>query len=131
MENLTEFERAVLDKLLAGDHPVLAALQAQARAARLVSRKYTGAGFFLSFDVPLDVPILATKDFHFGDVNAAVDGLQYGAGFVMFVRGGRLDALEGYSYAEPWPNEIRNFKLAYQREPREIELPESPDVGSS
>lgn len=131
MENLTVFERAVLDKLLAGDRPVLAALQAQAQAARLASREYTGAGFFLSFDVPLEAPILATKDFRFGDVNAAVDGLQYGAGFVIFVRGGRLDTLEGYSYEEPWPNEIRNFKLAYQREPREIELPESSDVASS
>jgi hypothetical protein len=131
MENLTEFERAVLSKLLAGDHPVLTALRVQAQKARLASREYTGAGFFLSFDVPPEAPILATKDFHFGDVNATVDRLQYGAGFVIFVRGGRLDTLEGYSYEEPWPNEIENFKLAYQREPREIELPEPHGAAST
>lgn len=31
------------------------------------------------------------RTFHFGDVNAVVEGLRYGAGFVVFVRGGRSD----------------------------------------
>lgn len=125
MEPLTEFERAVLEKLLAGDHPVLAVLRAQAQAARLASREYTGVGFYLSFDVPPEAPALLTQNFHFGDVNAAVDGLQHGAGFVVFVGGGRLEMLEGYSYDEPWPKEIHGFKLTYQREPRELSLPGS------
>jgi hypothetical protein len=124
MEGLNEFEQAVLDKLLAGEHPVLAVLREQALAGRLASREYTGAGFFGSFDVPRGTPILATQqDFHFGDVNAVIDGLQRGAGFVIFVRNGHLDTLEGYSYEEPWPKDIRGFKLTYQREPRGLELP--------
>lgn len=125
MKDLNEFEREVLTKLLAGDHPVLDVLRAQAQAACLASREYTGAGFFLSFDVPPDAPLLATKDFQFGDVNAFVDGLQYGAGFVLFIRGGRLDTLEGYSYEEHWPKEIHEFKLSYQHEPRQLSLPDS------
>lgn len=126
MDNLSKFERAVLEKLLAGDHPVLSVLRAQAQVARLASREYTGAGFFLSFELPFDAPAAAERDFHFGDVNALVDGLQNGAGFVLFVRRGRLDMLEGYSYEEPWPNEIRGFELTYQREPRELGLPVAP-----
>lgn len=123
MEALTQFERAVLEKLLAGDRPVLAVLRAQAQAARLASREYTGAGFYLSFDVPPEAPALPSQNFHFGDVNATVDGLQHGAGFVVFVRGGRLEMLEGYSYDEPWPKEIHAFKLTYQREPRDLDVP--------
>jgi len=131
MEGLNRFEQAVLDKLLDGDHPVLVVLRAQAERARLSSREYTGAGFFCSFDVPPDVPTLAPeRDFHFGDVNAVVDGLQYGAGFVLFVRGGRLNTLEGYSYEEPWPIEIRKFKLTYQSEPRALSLPGSSPSAS-
>jgi hypothetical protein len=123
MEGLTEFEQAVLDKLLAGDHPVLVILRAQAEEAHVASREYTGAGFFCSFEVPSGTPLVERHlDFHFGDVQAAVDGLEYGAGFVLFVRGGRLDTLEGYSYEEPWPNEIRNFSLRYQKEPRELQF---------
>jgi hypothetical protein len=126
MKGLNNFERAVLDKLLAGDHPVLVVLRAQAHKARMTSRELTGAGFYCSFDVPPDAPILETKsDFHFGDVDAKIDGLEYGAGFVIFVRGGRLDTLEGYSYEEPWPSEVRNFILTYQSEPRELQLPDA------
>ena len=125
MEGLNKFEQAVLDKLLSGSHPVLVALRVQAERARLASREYTGAGFFCSFEVPSGAPLLATqKDFDFGDVDAVVNGLEHGAGFVIYVRGGRLDTLEGYSYEEPWPEEIRTFKLTYQREPRDLRLPE-------
>jgi len=123
MEDLNEFEQAVLKKLLAGDHPMLTVLRTQVQAARLASREYTGAGFYLSFEVPPEAPALPTQNFHFGDVDAAIDGLQHGAGFVVFVRGGCLDMLEGYSYDEPWPTEIRGFKLTYQREPRKLDIP--------
>ena len=129
MEGLNGFEQAVLDKLLAGDHPVLVTLRAQAERARLTSREYTGAGFYLFFSVAPEAPIVATEgDFHFGDVDATVPGLEFGAGFVLFVREGRLDNLEGYSYEEPWPQEVRDFELSYQSEPRELPLPNAPDT---
>lgn len=121
MEGLNEFERQILDKLLAGDHPVLVALRAQAERARISRREYTGVGFFCDFDVPSDAGPLPTRsDFHVGDVNASLDGLKHGAGFVLFVRNGCLAMLEGYTYEEPWPQEVRNLKLTYQREPREL-----------
>ena len=120
MEGLNTLEQAVLDKLLAGDHPVLAVLRAQAQRARVTRREHTGVGFFCDFDVPSDVPRAPHSDFHLGDVNATLDGLAHGAGFVLFVRNGRLATLEGYTYEESWPKEIRNVKLTYQREPREL-----------
>lgn len=121
MKGLNELEQAVLDKLLAGDHPVLAALRVQAERARVTRRESTGAGFFCDFAVPSDVPPLAaTRDFRIGDVNASLDGLEHGAGFVLFVRDGRLAMLEGYTYEERWPREIGNLRLTYQREPREL-----------
>ncbi len=124
MEGLNNFENAVLAKLFAGNHPLLAALRSQAEKARLVSRDYTGAGFYCTFAVPSEVPPLPQHlDFQFGDVNAKISGLKHGAGFVVFVRGGRLDTLEGYSYDEPWPEAVGDFELSYQSEPRNPELP--------
>lgn len=121
MDALNEFEQQVLDKLLAGDHPVLVALRAQAERARVSRREYTGVGFFCDFDLPSDVAPLPTRsDFRVGDVNASLDGLQHGAGFLLFVLNGRLAMLEGYAYEEPWPKEVRNLELTYQREPREL-----------
>jgi len=66
-------------------------------------------------------PALPTlTDFELGDVDARMDGLEHGAGFLLFVRKGRMTILEGYSYEEPWPKERRNLELSYQREPREL-----------
>ena len=56
MQGLNDFERLVLDKLIAGDHPALASLRRQ------------------------------------------------GAGFVLFIRSGRLSVLEGFTYGEDWPD---------------------------
>lgn len=124
MEGLTALEQAVLDKSLAGDHPALATLRAQARQARLLTRELTGVGFFCSFEIPPNTPRLeGFGDFQIDDVNAAVKGLAHGAGFVLFIRTGRLHMLEGFSYDEPWPAEIRQFTLTYQSEPRELPFP--------
>ena len=119
MEGLNALEQAVLDKLLSGDHPVLAALRAQAEKALLVRREYTGVGFFCDFEVPSDAPILK-GDFHIGDVSGDLQDLAHGAGFVLFIRDGRLDALEGFTYDEPWPKEIGAFTLTYTAEPRDL-----------
>lgn len=126
MEGLNALEQAVLDKLLSGDHPALSTLRAQAAQARLVGRELSGVGFFCSFEVPPEAPRLEPPgSFDIGDVNADVSGLKHGAGFVLFIRNGRLDMLEGFSYDEPWPQAIGQFMLTYQREPRDLSLPTS------
>jgi hypothetical protein len=119
MEELNSLQKAVLVNLLAGDHPVLAALRAQAERAQLVSRRYTGVGFFCDFTVPLDVPPVKDHlNFELGDVYGEIAGLQHGAGFVLFVRSGYLNLLEGFSYDESWPEMPGEFKLSYlKRDP--------------
>lgn len=115
MDELNEFERAVLNALLSGDGSTLKVLREQARVARLVSRESTGVGIFLNFEVPTSAPSLSERDFAFGDVFAEIEGLRHGAGFVLFVTDGRLSMLEGYSYAEPWPASVTNFKLSHAK----------------
>lgn len=122
MEGLEDLARSVLDKLLAGEHPVLGALRVQAQHARLLTRESTGVGFYCSFDVPPDIPIVEPRNFEIDDVNGELQGLAHGAGFVLFIRDGRLDMLEGFSYNEPWPSEIRNLKLNYHHEPRKLKI---------
>jgi hypothetical protein len=120
MEGLNDLEQAVLDKILAGDHPVLATLRLQAKNARLVKRELTGVGFFCDLEVPPKHRLEGKTKFEIGGVHGKLDGLEHGAGFVLFVRDGRLDMLEGFSYDEPWPNEIRSFSLSYTMDPRDL-----------
>ena len=122
MEGLNKLENAVLTKLLAGGHPILATLRLQAEAAHLVTREYSGNGFFCTFAVPSGQPPVASNStFRIGDVDAKVKGLKHGAGFVLFVKNGYLDMLEGYSYEEPWPAKLDEFALNYQHEPRIVD----------
>lgn len=128
MKGLTELEQAVLAKLLAGDHPVLANLRAQVRRARLSKREMTGVGFYCDFEVDDGTPTVR-GDFHLGDVQADVAGLEHGAGFVLFVRSGLVSTLEGYSYDEPWPDRVVDFSLKYSDPSRKAELEKLGQVG--
>jgi hypothetical protein len=121
MPVLNEFEQAVLDKLLAGSHPVLATLRQQLRQARLASRQYNSAGFYCDFEVESDAPMVV-GNLHIGDVQAELEGLAHGAGFVLFIRAGRISMLEGYTYDEPWPEQIRGLSLKYTDPERKVEL---------
>lgn len=125
IDGLNQLEREVLDKLLFGDHPVLATLRAQASVARLAKREFSGVGFFCMMALPPHAPTVEDpRSFHLGDVNAEIQGLQHGAGFVLFVRDGRLEMLEGYTYGEPWPEHSEKFSLSYQDWPRRLPFPD-------
>jgi hypothetical protein len=121
MNELNDLERAVLSKLLDGDHPALAKLREQVKGAKLTKRTNTGVGFYCEFEADGDTPLIE-RDLHLGDVQAEIPGLSSGAGFVLFVRGGRIATLEGYSYDEPWPRDIRHFSLKYSDPTRKAEL---------
>ena len=118
MEALTNLERAVLDKLLCGDSPVLSALRSQLGVVAVSERDLTGVGFMTNFRLPPSVPRAPVKSgvIRFGDVEAQLEGLKHGAGFLLYVKDGVLDALEGYSYDEPWPEQIETFTLRYMED---------------
>jgi hypothetical protein len=111
---LDPLERKAMELLLAGDDPTLNVLREQYHVGEVIKRELTGAGFHVAFSVPpAAVRLDARKSLHFGDVKAEIEGLQYGAGFVLHVRDGVIDQLEGYSYDEPWPVNVDSFHLSY------------------
>jgi len=110
---LTELERAVLAKLLAGEHPLLAQLRKQLPNCRASRRELTGHGFYTDLDVG-DTPEAADVKVIVNDVVADIEGMPDGAGFVLFVEHGRLSLLEGYGYDDPWPSTITGCTLNYR-----------------
>lgn len=105
---MNPLEREILERLLRGVHPVLAVLRSQLETAAVVSREFTGTGFMTDLSVPAHLPRVSTTDrLVIGDVGADVSGLPLGAGFLLFVREGALDALEGYSYDSEWTQDAR------------------------
>jgi hypothetical protein len=121
MIRLNNFEQAVLDKLLDGDHAALKVLRLQANGARIAKREVSPVGFYCDFEVDVAAAV-ARGNFHIGDVHASILGLTRGAGFVLFVESGRIAMLEGYTYDEPWPDRVGAFSLFYTDPDRKVEL---------
>ena len=110
---MTPLERQVIATLLAPDHPVMDALRRQFDACRVASREFTGHGFFSTLVVAdgVEAAPVTLRQLDLGDVTATIDGLEHGAGFVLFVRDGVLHMLEGFAYDEPWPSAIGRFEI--------------------
>lgn len=103
-EGLSPLEREVIATILAPDHPVMNALHAQLARCHVTSREPTGVGFFTWLGVAADVEPAPVRPgtLDLADVVADIEGLEHGAGFVLFIEDGILDVLEGFSYDEPW-----------------------------
>ena len=131
MTALSQLEQQVLETLLRGDHPTLVVLRSQLPHTTVISREHTGAGFFTQLAVAPEAPRLSPPaSFSFGDVGAAIPGLQLGACFLLFIEDGALSMLEGYSYDEPWPSMIDSFDLAYLKPHRDYSgIPGFPSEG--
>lgn len=121
---LTALENQVLDMLLNGELEGLRILREQLKVAKVLSREMTGVGFFIEFEIPPEVRRLSQRQpFELGDVDGNASNLEHGVGFVLFVKDGQLRMLEGYTYDEPWPSELKDVSLNYrhgQRDPAEV-----------
>jgi hypothetical protein len=129
MTELTDLERAVLEKLLAGDDERLAELREQLETTLVSKREMTGVGFFTTLSVLSSTHRLNNRSLELGGVIGEIPTLTYGAGFLLFVRDGFLDVLEGFVYGdEPWPKTISRFELRYTRPgPRDLDALLSPN----
>ena len=97
-------ERAVIEALLAGDHPVLAQLRTQLAGATVRDRERGDYGQFTDLWIPDDAaPIAMTERFALDDVFARVEGCDEEAGFLLHVVRGRLKTLEAFVSRPHWP----------------------------
>jgi hypothetical protein len=125
---LTKFEIDVMNKLLDGDHPVLALLRDQFVNSRFLRREVTDAGFFLTFNVKIGVGNIhgmisnVRARFCFGDVQARISGLDNGAGFLLWVADGYITQLEGYTFGEKWPSQVNKYELYYIGGKRNVDI---------
>jgi hypothetical protein len=120
MVKLSDFEAAILTKMLEGEAEILAPLRQQYQMGTCTSRELTGVGFFCAFEVPKELALSGSPDFEISDVSAEVEGLSRGLDLLLFVRAGLITMLEGATYDEPYPEVVRKFRLFYQFVPRVV-----------
>ena len=107
---LTPLEADVMIKLIEAHPQEGVLIQAQLELATVSSRRKTWFGFFLNFAVS-PVALFEPADFELNDVYGDIEGLENGAGFVLFVRNGKLAFLEGHSHDEDWPGHVGDYEV--------------------
>lgn len=110
---LTPLEKAVLDTLLDRPGAPFETIRQQLSHATVATRKFTSVGFFTDFTLPADAPVSRDlSDQTIGGVGASFPGVEHGAGFMLFIRGGIVRMLEGYTYADDqWPESTDEFTV--------------------
>jgi hypothetical protein len=102
---LDEFEKLVMDGLLAGDDPTLETLRAQYAAATVRDREITATGFVTRFDVPASAKAIERKLLHLDDLQVQLAGADTPADTSVHVHNGRLRSLECFVYDGTFPSE--------------------------
>jgi hypothetical protein len=98
MGDLSRLERAASSAIAAQASESADALARQMDGARVIARENTGADFFTTFDVDSDRLLVGLRS-PVGDVGAIEDGLKYGMGLLLWIKGGKIHQLEGCSNA--------------------------------
>jgi len=96
----TPLERAVLRAIYEKESVDRCALEAQLSTATVIQRENTGAGFYTQIAVQRDsVSSIGGERLRSGPM-VTVEGLEHGMGFVLWLKDGLADCLEGYCYGE-------------------------------
>ncbi len=114
MIELTALERAVLYKIVSQYPEASGVLSAQLSGLSVTGRENTGAGFYTRFAIDSQAPVASLAS-PIGDVAVKVDGLDHGIGFLLWLRDGYMNQLEGFSFEEDtsdidWTNPSFNIE---------------------
>jgi len=124
---LATFERDSITKLVAGDTETATHLQQQLRIVRVTERHMHGlAGFLTVLQVPNNAPLVTPSEFAIADVVAFIPGVDLPVTLALFVKDGRMDALDATFREQHVPNPLVTYELRYINEPRHHELLGSP-----
>ena|SRR5579872_5142223 len=121
IQELTNLEREVMEMMLAGEHRYAHMLRQQMASIRVDSRDMTGVGFFTKLAVADPGSALpGVPSFRLGNVDGIADNLKHGIGFLLLIKHGRVSLLEGYTYDEPWPEQLIGVRLSYSSEQKPL-----------
>ena len=118
---LSPLERELMDALLDGDDPVLGVLRDQLCQSRVVSRDYTGSGFFTYFSVSDSAQLAQADAMQLGDVWFGLQGRPEGGDALLWVANGVLHSLEVIAHDGDWPEDAALDGVHYFSEPRDIQ----------
>jgi hypothetical protein len=115
MKRLTKFETIIIEAIFKcnNENVYIEQIKRQYNEMKVVRREYTGAGFYTHFEISdKKLSLGENVNFELGGIEADIKGFKMEAGFIIFIRSGFIDFLEGYSYVDVW-NREKKIKQLY------------------
>ena len=104
------FEKDIINAILrANDNTQI--LMKQYAVACVKQRIYTGVGFYTDYEVMDDSLRVSNESLRLGGIEVEIAEIPNGCDFILYVENGMISCLEGYTYADPWPEHIKKYKI--------------------
>ena len=87
---------------------------AQANAAKVLKKDYTGVGVYIKYEIPDSLPISKRKGYSMEEYPKCYmehPDLPAGAQAILWLKDGKISTLECYTLEGDWPNDESLFKI--------------------
>lgn len=102
-----EFEKIIITDIIEQYPEYKQKLQAQFEKSVVQKREISTYGFLTYYTVAAEEETLGnTVNMQLGKSQWKINGLQHGSDYILWIKNGFITCLEGFSYNEPWPDEI-------------------------
>lgn len=102
----------LIPEFLAGNHPTLAILRNQYEQARIKQVELSGVGFFIYYEIPENLPLVSPSNFEGGNADIRLNNLVNPAACHLFIRNGRIDWFESYTYDGDWTEDAKIVSIS-------------------
>ena len=102
-----EFEKIIITDII-GEYPEYKQkLQSQFDKIVVQKRQFSTYGFSTYYAVIVVEETLGDDiNLQLGKCQWNINGLNHGSDYILWIKNGFISCLEGFSYEEPWPDEI-------------------------
>lgn len=103
------FERAIIEYILTKEAPEY---KKHLPYLLMDRRENTGVGIYVYFKYSTNHPLSSDNRTLGQSVYAEIEGLEHGAGFMLYLENGKITMLEAFAHGpETWPSQILKFYI--------------------
>jgi hypothetical protein len=119
-----ELEKAIVERILVD--PELAPTKSSLRwdEIKVKRRSLTNVGFLTEFEFSEELMVFASDiSLRWGKIGARLNETKIETGYLVYVDGGYITTVEGYTYGDEWPRQIDRVQLYDLKEGADLENP--------
>jgi len=106
-----ELEKAILSYMFRDVEPSPLKTMLDFSTVKVTERNLTGCGFLTEFESSDELKVFEDSvSLRWGKVGARLNASTLETGYLIYVDGGYVTAVEGSTYGEDWPDDIKSFE---------------------